>query len=193
MIETTRFLRSTTLFLTLFLVASAAWAQSARPVMGGKVQPLPSKWPAVNDTTYRLRFPDTWTVDQSGMFGSRFFLFAPLDTAGDTFRENVNLMMNDMRAYPQATLEYLADGAKQQIEQLITDAKVHEFRIAYNGDDKYYLMEYTGKQGQFNLHWKQLYVLANGTFYVLTFTAEESQYTRYLPLAERMFASFALK
>ena len=149
-------------------------------------------WARLTDSTYTLRFPPTWTADQSGVLGSRFFLFAPLDS-NDTFRENFNLIINDMSAYPKTTLEYMADGARQQVERMITGVSVQEFRIVHQDGGKYYVFEYSGKQGAIDLHWRQVYVLSNGRFYVLTFTAEEREYARYLPLAERIFASFTLK
>lgn len=179
------------LFCLGLLWSAAALAQ---PVASKPAITIPTKWATIKDTTYTMRFPETWTPDQSGMFGSRFFLFSPLDSLNDKFRENFNLVLNNMSAHPEVTLEYLADGAKQQVESMINDVKVHEFRIVnVDGGGKYYLFEYSGKQGAFDLHWRQMYVLGNNNFYVLTFTAEEQQYARYLPVAERIFASFALK
>jgi hypothetical protein len=87
----------------------------------------------------------------------------------------------------------LADGARQQVESLIEGVHVEAFRLVHLDDKKYYSFEYTGKQGFFNLHWKQRYWLANNKFYVLTFTGEAQQYSSYAPLAERILSSFLFR
>lgn len=180
----------------LFFILSLALWGNAQTVADTKSAPMPTtpaNWARLTDSTYTLRFPATWNVDKSGLLGSRFFLFAPLDS-NDTFRENFNLIINDMSIYPELSLEYMADGARQQVESMIQDCKVQEFRIVNQEDNsKYYILEYSGKQGKFDLHWKQVYFMVNNQFYVLTFTAEAPQYERYLPLADRIFASFTFK
>ena len=56
----------------------------------------------------------------------------------------------------------------------------------------YYEIEFTGRQGQLSLHWKQQYWFKGPLVFILTFTAEEAAYSRSLPLAEQMLASFEL-
>jgi hypothetical protein len=181
-----------TLFFLMAIGLSVA-VNAQKPVTAMTDTTANTSWARLTDTTYTLRFPNTWTVDQSGLMGSRFFLFSPLDSLNDTFRENFNLIVNDMAAYPDITLEYIADGARAQVESIINEAKMLEFRIVHNDDFKYYLLEYSGKQGKFDLHWKQRFMLFDHRFYVLTFTAEAHQFDQYLPTAERIFDSFSLK
>lgn len=150
-------------------------------------------WATLADAEFSIRYPNSWTLDQTGLFGSNFFLYAPFDTATDVFRENFNLIINDLKEFPGISLAEIAEGARQQILNMVTDVKILEFKEVEEGYDKYYWVEYTGKQGEFNLHWKQHYRLMRNMFYVLTFTAEEEQYIRYTPLANQIFDSFFLK
>jgi eukaryotic-like serine/threonine-protein kinase len=178
--------------LLFFALSLTVWSH-AQPVDGNLSTPSVTKWGRLSDSTYSVRFPGDWSVDQSGQFGTRFFLYAPFDSIDDAFRENFNLVINDINRYPYATVEFMADGARQQVARMISDFKEQEYRIVHNGADSYYVFEYSGKQGTFDLHWKQIYVLEKGKFYVLTFTAEANQYLKYLPIAERIFSSFTLK
>ncbi len=150
-------------------------------------------WATIADPEFTIRYPPNWTLDQTGLFGSSFFLYAPLEARNDTFRENFNLIINDLREFPGIPLAEMAEGARQQIVSIIKDVKVLEFKEMPDGFDKYYQVEYTGTQGKFKLHWRQHYWLVHNHFYVLTFTAEETDYKRYLPLAEEVFRSFFLK
>jgi serine/threonine-protein kinase len=179
-------------WILCLLITLSSWV-NAQTDTGKPIPAAAPNWARLTDTTYTIRFPKNWTVDQSGLMGSRFFLFAPLDSANDVFRENFNLIVNEMGQYPNATLEFLADGARQQVESLIEGVHVEAFRLVHLDDKKYYSFEYTGKQGVFNLHWKQRYWLANNKFYVLTFTGEAQQYSSYAPLAERILSSFLFR
>jgi len=150
-------------------------------------------WATIADPEFTLRYPPDWALDQTGLFGSSFFLYAPLEARNDTFRENFNLIINDLSEFPGISLAEVAEGARQQIVGMINDAAILEFKEMPDGFDKYYQIEYTGTQGKFKLHWRQHYWLAHNHFYVLTFTAEETDYKRYLPLVEEVFGSFFLK
>lgn len=150
-------------------------------------------WATIADPEFTLRYPPNWTLDQTGLFGSNFFLYAPFETRNDTFRENFNLIINDLSEFPGIPLAEVAEGARQQIVGMINDVKILEFKEVPDGFEKYYHIEYTGVQGKFKLHWRQHYWLVHNHFYVLTFTAEEPDYARYLPLAEAIFDSFFLK
>ena len=177
------------LIIPFIFLACALHAQTVIPQpAGGK----PS-WATIADQDFTLRYPPNWTLDQSGLLGSNFFLFAPLDAGRDTFRENFNLIINDLSEYPGISLAEMAEGARQQITNMVDSVKVLEFKEMEDGFDKYYLVEYSGRQNKFNLHWRQHYWLAHNKFYVLTFTAEEHQDARYLPLAQLVLSSFYLK
>ena len=175
-------------FCALGLLAAA----NAQTVIAPADKEKPD-WATIADQDFTLRYPADWTLDQSGLFGSNFFLYAPMDKGKDTFRENFNLMINDLSEFPGMTLAEMADGARQQVVSMIDSVKILEFKEMEDGFDKYYWMEFSGKQNKFNLHWRQYYWLAHNHFYVLTFTAEEQQYARYLPIAEQVLGSFYLK
>lgn len=150
-------------------------------------------WLTLNDSIYHLRYPNDWELDQSGRMGSRFFLFAPTDNASDIFRENVNLIVSDLSPYPGVTLDEIAEASREQILSMISDVNIQEFKEEKQGPYPFYTAEYTGKQNELDLHWRQHFLLADNNLYVLTFTAEEGQYKNYIALAERILASFSPK
>jgi PsbP len=177
------------MLLLLLLRFAGATAQTVTSSTAGE-KPV---WATFADPEFTLRYPPNWEIDQSGMFGSSFFLYAPLETRNDTFRENFNLIINDLSEFPGIPLAEVAEGARQQIIGMINDVKILEFKEMSDGIAQYYLVEYSGTQGKFELHWRQQYWLSHNHFYVLTFTAEEPEYKRYQALAEGVFGSFFLK
>ncbi|MCB0523994.1 MAG: hypothetical protein H6576_05120 [Lewinellaceae bacterium] len=178
------------LFFCLGVVGMLA-ANAQHVVHEPNAQP---NWSVLNDQDFSIQYPKDWQLDQSGTMGSNFFLYSTLEGEGDSFRENFNLMVNDLREYPGMTLKELAEGGRQQIMAMITDVKIKEFKEVTTKYDHYYLVEYTGKQGNFDLYWKQRYMLTeSGYMYVLTFTAEEGQFARYSEKADQVFNTFQIK
>ncbi len=178
--------------LFLLLVLSLSVVATAQTVISPETGAKPV-WATIADPEYVLRYPPNWTLDQTGLFGSSFFLYAPLEARNDAFRENFNLIINDLSEFPGIPLAEVAEGAREQIVGMINDVTVLEFKELSDGIETYYRVEYTGTQGKFKLHWRQHYWLQHNHFYVLTFTAEETDYERYLPFVEEVFGSFFLK
>lgn len=54
-------------------------------------------------------------------------------------------------------------------------------------------MIYTGRQGKFNLKWKQIYSVKDEKAYVLTLTCERSQYKKYVVVANKIMSTFRIK
>ena len=54
-------------------------------------------------------------------------------------------------------------------------------------------MAYTGEINGFNLTFMQYYWVENEKVYLLTFTAEPDQFSKYLPVADMILNSFVMK
>lgn len=180
------------LVILCFGLSLSTWA-NAQKVISNAGGGASTSWAVLSDTSFAIHYPKEWALDQSGLLGSNFFLYSTLDSLDDAFRENFNLTINDLSEYPGLSLKEMAEGARQQILAMINEVKILEFREMEQGDDNYYLVEFTGKQGEALLHWKQQYRMAANRFYVLTFTAERHQFSRYISLADQIFSTFFLK
>jgi hypothetical protein len=48
------------------------------------------------ERNYKLQYPASWTLDTSKSIGPAKFFFSPLENAEDKFRENVNVLIQDL-------------------------------------------------------------------------------------------------
>ncbi|MFT6715647.1 MAG: hypothetical protein ACJA0Q_000274 [Saprospiraceae bacterium] len=141
---------------------------------------------------YEISFPHSWITDTSKVMGTDLILFSPLVGKNDVFRENVNILVQDLSAY-DLSLDQYVDISVNQINTLITDSKIelNERVKGINGD--FYKIIYTGKQGKLNLKFEQYFWLVKKTAYVLTFTCEVDQFSKYQQVGEQILNSFKLK
>jgi len=145
-------------------------------------------WKTNTEAGISIKCPEDWT-NQKGLMGTTIFVASPLESEKDGFSENVNLVVEDLQGMEIGIEEY-AEFTKAQIEALITNSKILKAeKITFQEKDAY-TMEYTGQQGQYKLHWKQIYFIKKGKAYILTYTAEGDKFAKYLPTADRIIQSF---
>lgn len=153
---------------------------------------LPADWKKLEQATYGIRYPTDWELNQSGQMGSSFILSAPQESVKDPFRENCNLIIQDLSAYDIDLDEYTRIS-EEQIESLITNSKILVNERVKNSQGEYHHLVYTGDQGVFHLRFTQYYWIVNKNAYVLTFTCESDRVNEYVTIFERIFGSFVLK
>jgi hypothetical protein len=145
-----------------------------------------------SSSNYDIAYPSDWKSDTSKTMGTDLILFSSLTDSNDTFRENVNVLVQDLSAY-DLTLDQYVQISEKQVKTMITDGKIilNERKAGPRGE--FHKMIYTGKQGVFNLKYEQHFWLVNKKAYVLSFTCEESQYVKYQQIREQIMNSFKLK
>jgi len=110
----------------------------------------------------------------------------------DLFRENVNLIIQDLATY-NIDLDKFVEISEGQIKTMITNGNIIESNRIKTGDSEYQKVIYTGVQGQFNHKFVQYYWIVKGKAYILTFTCEISQFDNYKEVGERIMNSFQIK
>jgi len=153
-------------------------------------KPAASEWRTLTDSAFVLQYPQEWTLDQSGLMGSRFMLFAPQGSETDDFKENINLQVTDLGAPGILTLDVFGEAAADQIKQYITDAAIVRSEKKGKGDSEFMEVEFTGAQGERPLHWEQQYRIKGQFVYILTFTAQKEDFPAYKALAEKIMGTF---
>ena len=149
------------LALTLFTFSLSANSQSEPD----------TKWLTYETEEFSVQYPEDWELDNSGTFGSSFFLYSPLASFLDDFRDNISLISEDISAYNLDLDNYL-DLSKKQIKTLIKDAEFKtEERKELNGLE-FYEVVYTGKQASYSLIVKQYFWIINTKAYVASFTCK---------------------
>lgn len=144
------------------------------------------------DSGLEAQYPAGWKAVE-GLMGAAVFFASPLESKEDKFSENVNIIVEDVSAHPGMTLGKYIERAKAKLAVFITEYSPKDSRDSILSGQPAKLIEYTGRQGVFNLHILQSVTLIDGKAYVVTFTAEEDNYERYLPAAKRIMDSLAIK
>ena len=148
-------------------------------------------WKSLNKNDYSIEYPKDWEVNESGQMGTSFILFSPLTSQQDQFKENVNLIIQDLTGY-NLDLDKYVEISEGQIKTMITDGKIIESKRITSRTLNYQRVIYTGKQGIFNLKFEQYYWVVGNKAFVLTLTCEESQFDNYQVTGEKILDSFNL-
>ncbi len=149
-------------------------------------------WRELSEPDYSIHYPDTFDLDKSGQMGTSFILLSKQTSQQDLFRENVNLIIQDLKGR-NINLDEYVEISEKQINAMLIDGKLIESKKLTNKSKDFHRVIYTGKQGQLNLKWQQLYWIENKKAYVLTFTCEINQYDNYVSVGEEIMNTFTIK
>ena len=149
-------------------------------------------WKKLIETNYSIQYPDSWDLNNSGQMGTSFAIFSRQSSPQDKFRENVNLIIQNLQGQ-NINLNKYVEISEGQIKTMITNANLIESkRLSANGYE-YQKVIYTGDQGIFKLKFEQYYWIKNGKAYILTLTCERNQFDTYMVTGEKILNSFSLK
>lgn len=149
-------------------------------------------WKALSHENYKIEYPSQWELDESGQMGAAFILFSPQSRETDNFKENVNLLIQDLSAY-DLTLDQYVEVSEGQVKTLMTDGHILMSERNTTEEREFHKMIYTGKQGIFNLKFQQFFWMLDKKAYVITLTCEESEFDKYLETGERILKSFVIE
>ncbi len=149
-------------------------------------------WETLEQSGCTIQYPDSLEVNTTGVIGASFILFFNQTSPEDAFRENINLMIQDLSGYDISFDDYVGIS-ESQVATMITDSNLIESSRLEKDGAEYHKMVYTGKQGVFDLKFEQYFTIRNKKVYVLTFTAETDQFDSYKNVAEKILDSFKLK
>jgi serine/threonine-protein kinase len=121
-----------------------------------------------------------------------FILFSPLESENDPFKENVNLLVQDISKY-QIDLNEYTKISEGQIKTMVSNGTIHESVRVKNDKGEYHKLLYSGDQGIFHLTFEQYYWVINDEAFVLTFTCEQNKFAQMVETGEKILMSFILK
>ncbi len=149
------------------------------------------EWSELKTKKYSIQHPSDWELDQSGEMGTDFIMFTPLDSEEDQFRENVNLMIQDLSAY-NLDLDQYTEISVEQIKTVFINPDILESKKVKTTKGEYHYVNYTGDQGQYQLHFIQYYWVIGKEAYILTFTCEIDKFDAYKEIGAKILNSFKL-
>ncbi|MEM8523171.1 MAG: leucine-rich repeat domain-containing protein [Bacteroidota bacterium] len=139
-----------------------------------------------------IDYPSNWILDDSGLMNSKLFLFSPLESAEDQFRENVNIMSQDISAY-NIDLDMYVKISENEIKTLATNSKILESKRLKKEDREYHKIIYQADQGIFTVQFEQYYLISSNNVIIVTLTCEKEQFQTYQALGEQILNSFEWK
>lgn len=137
---------------------------------------------------FSLSYPAGWEINENGNMGAKVMIFSPLESQTDDFRENLNVISENLQGQSM-TLEDYVNLSKKNIALLMTNGKIISSKKIRQDNRDMYIIDYSGDQGQFHLKFECLIWFNNGSAYVLTFCAKTTTYAKYLPQASQVISS----
>jgi hypothetical protein len=175
----------------LFTLVSCGQSTGKKEKEEAKIQRIDG-WELLNEDDYSIQYPKDWELSQSGQMGTKFILFSALENDEDQFRENVNLISQDLGSN-DVDLDQYTEISENQIKTMMTNCTVYESKRIKNGSGEYQKLIYAADQGAFRLKFEQLYWIENDFAYVLTLTCEESKFSSFKELGEKIISTFTLR
>jgi len=148
-------------------------------------------WNTLNEKKYSIEYPSDWELNKSGQMGTKFILFSKLTSNNDQFKENVNLIVQDLTGY-NIDLNQYVEISENQIKTMITDGNIISSERVKKDEKEFQRVIYTGKQGIYDLKFEQYYWVENNNAYVLTLTCEITAYTDFKNTGEKILNSFEI-
>jgi hypothetical protein len=144
----------------------------------------------IEKRNYRIQCPNTWTIDSTGVMRTKLVLLSEYEDESDRFRDNVNLVIQNL-AGQGIDLKKYAEQSEKQMEGFAS--QLLESKLESGAKGEYYKVLYTVKQGKFQLKIKSICFIRNEIAYLITFTSEETKFDKFITIGEKMMNSFALK
>lgn len=178
--------RMALLCLLGFLASTNVWSQTSETK-----EKVPQNWKTLDETTYIIHYPDSFYLDRSGQMGSSFVLLSQQTSEKDRFRENINLMIQDISSLGE--LDQYVEVSLAQITAIAGKENLIESKRMKSGDSEFHKVIFSAPHGQFHLKFEQYYWVKDNKAYALTFTSEVDQFENYRKAGEAILNSFRLK
>ncbi|MDF5720336.1 MAG: protein kinase [Rhizonema sp. PD37] len=134
-----------------------------------------------------MKYPQSWKKQEIGTFGDIAKFSSPLKTDSNTSQAEVTIEIQNLKQ-PISLAEY-TNAKVNEITQYLTNAKIHDSGSTTLANQPAHEVIYSGKQEQYNVKRKAVWLLKNKKAYIITYTAEENQYDDFLKPAQDMINS----
>ncbi|MGH7998658.1 MAG: PsbP-related protein, partial [Brasilonema sp.] len=165
--------------------------------------PLPSNSPLTETkfSTYdssnffgiRMRYPKTWGIQkiEDRFTGDVAKLFPRQKIDSKSFQPEVSVEIQDLKK--TISLPDYTNSRVNEITQFLTSPRIHESHSAKLANLPAQEVIYTGKQEQYNVKMMAVWTVKDSRAYIMTYTAEESQYDAFLETAQAMINSLEIR
>ena len=144
-----------------------------------------------SDLGITIKYPPTWQrQDIDNFITKEVVAFISPQSGNNDFQEKIILSIED---YSGSLEQSKADFTKE-INQVFSAAKIIETSSTTHAFKPAYQIIYTWKDEENNLDLKnlQIWTLKGNKAYILTYTAREDNYNKFLPVVKKMIKSFEI-
>ena len=116
----------TKILTTLLLFTLVACGQqSTKKESSNDSNKVVAGWKTFEGTNYSVQYPPNWELSQNGSGETSFVLFSPLENDKDQFKENVNLLVQDLTGR-NIDLDKFVEISEEQVKTMITNPTLIE-------------------------------------------------------------------
>jgi hypothetical protein len=115
-----------------------------------------------------------------------------LESAEDTFRDNVSLITQDVSNI-NMNLDQYTELSEKQVKTLITNSNIISSERVSSAKTDFHKIVYTGDVGIYHLVFHQHYWIIGNKAYILTFSYEQSKADKFQETGEQILNSFIMK
>ncbi len=174
------------LTLTVLMIWSSSCNQTT---VKNESTEVPEGWILLHEKGYSLQYPQDWTLDQSRQSGTSFIVLSQPSSPDDQFRENVNLLIQDLNGL-NMDLDNYTEISLDQVKMMLTNGNIIESVRRKGNGVEFQKVVYSGDQGVFKIYCEQYYRVKDKKAYVLTLTCETDQLDSYKEIGEQILNSF---
>jgi len=138
---------------------------------------------------FRIKYPPDWST-QAGSAGAAIAFVSPAQGSSDSFRENVNVLVEDL-ADPSMSLGQYTDTSLRQAKTAIDAFRLLRSAPATLASRSAERVIYLGQIGR-DLKFESVWLVEKGRAYVVTYTATPDAFAGTEPTAEAVIGSFEL-
>ena len=149
-------------------------------------------WKTYNGINFSIQYPPSWELSSPANIGVIFVLFSPLENNLDKFKENVNLMIQDLSGR-QIDLNKFIELSEAQMKYYGENSVILENQRIKNSTNEFHKLVYTAVQGILQLWFEQYVWMINEKAYLLTLSCEQAKTPDYKEIGEKILNSFMYK
>ncbi len=193
------------ILIAALLISGSIWSDLT--ISTAVANPIVSKnWQKIDRDRYSLRYPDNWQVEEKDdsttteNLAYPVAIISPLESPQDKFRENVNLVIENLEGQTlkgnvgkAITLDSYIESATALLKKSMKNYRTVENKRIKNGRSAYHKLIYTWSYENFNLKVEQYCWVIDGKAYLLAFTSERDKFPKFKNTGEKILKSFTPK
>ncbi|MEQ8362830.1 MAG: hypothetical protein RH948_08170 [Cyclobacteriaceae bacterium] len=148
-------------------------------------------WATFIGDGYQLNYPKDWELNES-LPNAEMAVLSELTSEADSFRENVNLLIQDLTGTDIDLDQYVQISENQVRNELVNGRIFYSDRHNVTGSE-FHMIIYSGQFGTTNLKLQQHYLIKDKKAYVITLTCAYTEFDNYQKIGAMILGSFQFK